>query len=132
MAIPDLGPDRPVFPMHFRSLLCLYNQASVRRAARQGSCEWITEGRQAWIVSSRSQPLSPLLLIRTYCIDRGVEVYGMNMQMHFPRTISGQRDAARKLSPVHQKIAVLAGPPHSSSVPYNGWNVLDWLLTPAA
>ncbi len=83
--------------------------------------EWITEGATEWDMWSCDPRRFTGYCDQDYCNRKGMEVYGHEYAMHFPRHEWPQaRD--KKRSPVHDKI-VSQGAQLGA---YNGWERANW------
>ncbi|MEE9376387.1 MAG: FAD-dependent oxidoreductase [Rhizobiaceae bacterium] len=83
--------------------------------------EWITEGsteQDMWAVDPRR---FTEFCDQDYCNQKGMEVYGHEYAMHFPRHewVAG-RD--KKLSPLHERVIAKGGVMGA----YNGWERANW------
>jgi len=87
--------------------------------------EWITEGateQDMWAVDPRR---FTQYCDDEYCNQKGMEIYGHEYAMHFPRhEWPAGRD--KKHSPVHQKVLSLGG----VMGVYNGWERANWFAQP--
>lgn len=62
---------------------------------------------------------------KDYCVAKGIEVYGNEYAIHFPRR-SWPAGRNRKLSPIHDRIAALG----AGFDAYNGWERATWFAKP--
>ena len=73
----------------------------------------------------RPAPLHRLCLRPDYCVAKGMEIYGHEYAISFPRHAwPAGRD--RKLSPIHDRIAALGAQFNA----YNGWERATWYAKP--
>ncbi|MDE4097907.1 GcvT family protein [Phaeobacter gallaeciensis] len=83
--------------------------------------EWIVDGQTEWDMWSCDPRRYTDYTDHQYCVDKGMEVYGHEYAMHFPRhEWPAGRD--RKLSPVHDRVKALGGQMGA----YNGWERANW------
>ncbi|MEX5578024.1 FAD-dependent oxidoreductase [Pseudophaeobacter sp. A-200-2] len=83
--------------------------------------EWIVDGQTEWDMWSCDPRRYTDYTDHQYCVDKGMEVYGHEYAMHFPRhEWPAGRD--RKLSPVHERVKALGGQMGA----YNGWERANW------
>jgi len=88
--------------------------------------EWVTEGETEWDMwSCDPRRFTAFASDRDYCVEKGMEVYGHEYAMHFPKHAwPAGRD--KKLSPIHDRIKALGG----QFKPYNGWERAMWYAAP--
>ncbi|WP_411032707.1 GcvT family protein [Shinella sp. BYT-45] len=88
--------------------------------------EWVTEGETEWDMwSCDPRRFTAFASDRDYCVAKGMEVYGHEYAMHFPRHAwPAGRD--KKLSPIHDRIKALG----AQFKPYNGWERAMWYARP--
>ncbi|PWV99990.1 dimethylglycine dehydrogenase [Hoeflea marina] len=87
--------------------------------------EWVTKGQTEWDMWSCDPRRFTAFCDRDYCVDKGMEVYGHEYDMHFPHHAwPAGRD--RKLSPVHDRIKALG----AEFGAYNGWERANWYARP--
>jgi len=87
--------------------------------------EWIVDGQTEWDMWSVDPRRYTDYTDQDYCNQKGVEVYGNEYAMHFPRhEWPAGRD--KKLSPVHEKTKA------NGAVfgVYNGWERANWFAQP--
>ncbi len=83
--------------------------------------EWITEGGTEWDMWSCDPRRFTGYADQDYCNAKGIEVYGHEYAMHFPRHAwPAGRD--KKLSPLHDRLKA-AGAVFGA---YNGWERANW------
>ncbi|NRP13496.1 MULTISPECIES: FAD-dependent oxidoreductase [unclassified Aliiroseovarius] len=87
--------------------------------------EWIVDGATEWDMWAVDPRRYTDYTDQDYCVQKGMEVYGNEYAMHFPRH---EWPAARdkKLSPVHAKVKELGGVMGA----YNGWERANWFAQP--
>ncbi|GAB4533692.1 MAG: FAD-dependent oxidoreductase [Ruegeria sp.] len=87
--------------------------------------EWIVDGATEWDMWAVDPRRYTDYTDQDYCNQKGMEVYGNEYAMHFPRH---EWPAARdkKLSPVHAKVKELGGVMGA----YNGWERANWFAQP--
>ena len=87
--------------------------------------EWVVDGATEWDMWAVDPRRFTAHADSAYCIAKGMEVYGNEYAMHFPRhEWPAGRD--RKLSPVHDRITALGGVMGA----YNGWERANWFAQP--
>ncbi|WLS02790.1 GcvT family protein [Shinella oryzae] len=88
--------------------------------------EWVTEGETEWDMwSCDPRRYTSFAANKDYCIAKGMEIYGHEYAMHFPKHAwPAGRD--QKLSPIHDRIAALG----AQFKPYNGWERAMWYARP--
>jgi len=88
--------------------------------------EWVTEGETEWDMwSCDPRRYTSFAADKDYCIAKGMEIYGHEYAMHFPKHAwPAGRD--QKLSPIHDRIAALG----AQFKPYNGWERAMWYAQP--
>ncbi|WP_075292126.1 GcvT family protein [Pararhizobium arenae] len=88
--------------------------------------EWVTEGETEWDMwSCDPRRYTSFAADKDYCIAKGMEIYGHEYAMHFPKHAwPAGRD--QKLSPIHDRIKALG----SQFKPYNGWERANWYAKP--
>ncbi|WP_204112779.1 GcvT family protein [Shimia biformata] len=87
--------------------------------------EWIVDGAPEWDMWACDPRRYTDYTDHDYCVAKGMEVYGNEYAMHFPRH---EWPAARnrKLSPVHDRVVELGGQMGA----YNGWERANWFAQP--
>lgn len=88
--------------------------------------EWVTEGETEWDMwSCDPRRYTSFAANKDYCIAKGMEIYGHEYAMHFPKHAwPAGRD--QKLSPIHDRIKALG----AQFKPYNGWERANWYAKP--
>jgi dimethylglycine dehydrogenase len=88
--------------------------------------EWVTEGETEWDMwSCDPRRYTSFAANKDYCIAKGMEIYGHEYAMHFPKHAwPAGRD--QKLSPIHDRIKALG----AQFKPYNGWERAMWYAQP--
>ncbi|UNK39151.1 FAD-dependent oxidoreductase [Shinella sp. H4-D48] len=88
--------------------------------------EWVTEGETEWDMwSCDPRRYTSFAANKDYCIAKGMEIYGHEYAMHFPKHAwPAGRD--QKLSPIHDRIKALG----AQFKPYNGWERAMWYTKP--
>ncbi|WLS07845.1 FAD-dependent oxidoreductase [Shinella sumterensis] len=88
--------------------------------------EWVTEGETEWDMwSCDPRRYTSFAADQDYCIAKGMEIYGHEYAMHFPKH-AWPAGRNRKLSPIHDRIAALG----AQFKPYNGWERAMWYAKP--
>ncbi|MCD1263441.1 dimethylglycine dehydrogenase [Shinella sumterensis] len=88
--------------------------------------EWVTEGETEWDMwSCDPRRYTSFAADKDYCIAKGMEIYGHEYAMHFPKH-AWPAGRNRKLSPIHDRIAALG----AQFKPYNGWERAMWYARP--
>jgi len=117
--LPLLGP-MPGVPNAFEACVFTFGIAQGGGAGKV-LAEWITQGATEWDMWACDPRRFTDYTDPDYCIAKGMEVYGHEYAMHFPRhEWPAGRD--RKLSPVHDRIKALGGVMGA----YNGWERANW------
>ena len=87
--------------------------------------EWVTEGETEWDMWSCDPRRFTAFCDQSYCVAKGMEVYGHEYAIHFPHHAwPAGRD--KKLSPLHDRIKALGG----QFGAYNGWERANWFARP--
>ncbi|AVO37776.1 GcvT family protein [Pukyongiella litopenaei] len=121
--LPLIGP-MPGVPNAFEACVFTFGIAQAGGAGKV-LAEWVTEGMTEWDMWSCDPRRYTGHTDRDYCIAKGMEVYGHEYAMHFPRhEWPAGRD--RKLSPVHDRTRALGG----VMGVYNGWERANWFAAP--
>ncbi|RCS24478.1 FAD-dependent oxidoreductase [Phyllobacterium salinisoli] len=121
---PLIGP-MPGVPNAFEACVFTFGIAQAGGAGKV-LAEWVTEGATEWDMwSCDPRRFTAFASDPDYCVAKGMEVYGHEYAIHFPRhTWPAGRN--RKLSPVHDRIAALGG----QFGVYNGWERANWYAGP--
>ncbi|OUS07432.1 dimethylglycine dehydrogenase [Rhodobacterales bacterium 52_120_T64] len=114
-----IGP-MPGVPNAFEACVFTFGIAQSGGAGKV-LAEWVTEGETEWDMWSVDPRRFTGHCDQDYSNKKGMEVYGYEYAMHFPRH---EWPAARnkKLSPLHDKIAELG----AQFGAYNGWERSNW------
>lgn len=111
---PLIGP-MPGVPNAYEACVFTFGIAQAGGAGKV-LAEWVTEGRTEWDMWSCDPRRFTNYTDHQYCVDKGIEVYGNEYAIHFPRHVwPAGRD--RKRSPLHDRIRALG----AQFAPYNGW-----------
>lgn len=121
---PLIGP-MPGVPNAFEACVFTFGIAQGGGAGKV-LAEWVTEGRPEWDVwSCDPRRFTAFAAAPDYSLAKGLEVYGNEYAMHFPRRVwPAGRD--RKLSPIHDRTRALG----AQFAPYNGWERPIWYARP--
>ena len=121
---PLLGP-MPGVPNAFEACVFTFGICQAGGAGKV-LAEWVTEGETEWDMwSCDPRRYTSFAADKDYCVAKGMEVYGHEYAMHFPKHAwPAGRD--RKLSPIHDRIKALGG----QFKPYNGWERANWYAQP--
>ena len=88
--------------------------------------EWIIEGQTEWDMwSCDPRRFTAFASDQDYCVAKGMEVYGHEYAIHFPR-YAWPAGRNRKLSPIHDRFVALGGQFNA----YNGWERASWYAKP--
>ncbi len=125
---PDGNPligSMPGVPNAFEACVFTFGIAQAGGAGKV-LAEWVTEGQTEWDMwSCDPRRFTAFASDRDYCVAKGMEVYGHEYAIHFPRHAwPAGRD--RKLSPIHDRIAALGAQFNA----YNGWERATWFAAP--
>ena len=120
---PLIGP-MPGVPNAFEACVFTFGIAQGGGAGKV-LAEWVTEGRTEWDMWSCDPRRFTGYTDPDYCLAKGLEVYGNEYAMHFPRHVwpAGRN---RKLSPIHDRTSALG----AQFAPYNGWERPVWYALP--
>lgn len=121
--LPLIGP-MPGVPNAFEACVFTFGIAQAGGAGKV-LAEWVTEGETEWDM----WPVDPRRYTdytdHDYCVAKGMETYGHEYAMHFPRhTWPAGRD--RRLSPLHERLKS-AGAVFGA---YNGWERANYFAKP--
>jgi len=121
---PLIGP-MPGVPNAFEACVFTFGIAQAGGAGKV-LAEWVTQGRTEWDMwSCDPRRFTAFASAPDYAIAKGMEVYGHEYAIHFPRhTWPAARD--RKLSPIHDRIKALG----AQFGVYNGWERANWYAQP--
>ncbi|WPE20756.1 FAD-dependent oxidoreductase [Shinella zoogloeoides] len=121
---PLIGP-MPGVPNAFEACVFTFGICQAGGAGKV-LAEWVTEGETEWDMwSCDPRRYTSFAADKDYCIAKGMEIYGHEYAMHFPKHAwPAGRD--RKLSPIHDRIKALGG----QFKPYNGWERANWYAKP--
>ncbi len=114
-----IGP-MPGVPNAFEACVFTFGIAQAGGAGKV-LAEWVTEGETEWDMWSVDPRRFTEHCDQDYTNKKGMEVYGYEYAMHFPRH---EWPAARgkKLSPLHDKLADVG----AQFGAYNGWERANW------
>ncbi len=117
---PLIGP-MPGVPNAFEACVFTFGICQAGGAGKV-LAEWVTEGETEWDMwSCDPRRYTSFAADKDYCIAKGMEIYGHEYAMHFPKHAwPAGRD--RKLSPIHDRIKALG----AQFKPYNGWERANW------
>ena len=120
---PLIGP-MPGVPNAFEACVFTFGIAQSGGAGKV-LAEWVTEGETEWDMWSCDPRRFTAHCDQDYCNQKGMEVYGHEYAMHFPRH---EWPAARdkKQSALHSRLAN-AGAQFGA---YNGWERANWFARP--
>ncbi|MDE3120830.1 MAG: FAD-dependent oxidoreductase [Paracoccaceae bacterium] len=120
---PLIGP-MPGVPNAFEACVFTFGICQAGGAGKV-LAEWVTEGATEWDMWSCDPRRFTGFEDRDYCVAKGLEVYGNEYAMHFPRH-SWPEGRPRKLSAVHDRTQAL-GAVYGA---YNGWERALWYARP--
>ncbi|MGE0499354.1 MAG: FAD-dependent oxidoreductase [Rhizobiaceae bacterium] len=117
---PLIGP-MPGVPNAFEACVFTFGIAQAGGAGKV-LAEWVTEGRTEWDMwSCDPRRFTDFAAAPDYAVAKGMEVYGHEYAIHFPRH-AWPAARNRKKSPIHDRVAALGGQFGS----YNGWERANW------
>jgi dimethylglycine dehydrogenase len=120
---PLIGP-MPGVPNAFEACVFTFGICQAGGAGK-ALAEWVMHGETEWDMWSCDPRRYTNYTDQDYCIAKGMEIYGHEYAMHFPKHYwPAGRD--RKLSPIHDRIAALG----AQFKPYNGWERAMWYAKP--
>ncbi len=121
---PLIGP-MPDVPNAFEACVFTFGICQAGGAGKV-LAEWVTEGETEWDMwSCDPRRYTSFAADKDYCIAKGMEIYGHEYAMHFPKHAwPAGRD--QKLSPIHDRIKALG----AQFKPYNGWERANWYAAP--
>ncbi len=121
---PLIGP-MPGVPNAFEACVCTFGIAQAGGAGKV-LAEWVTEGRTEWDMwSCDPRRFTGFAAEPDYAVAKGMEVYGHEYAIHFPRH-AWPAGRGRKKSPVHDRIAAFGAQFNA----YNGWERATWYAQP--
>lgn len=120
---PLIGP-MPGVPNAFEACVFTFGICQAGGAGKV-LAEWITEGQTEWDMWSCDPRRYTDYTDQDYCIAKGMEIYGHEYAMHFPKHYWAA-GRGKKLSPIHDRIAALG----AQFKPYNGWERAMWYAKP--
>lgn len=120
---PLIGP-MPGVPNAFEACVFTFGICQAGGAGKV-LAEWVTKGQTEWDMWSCDPRRYTDYTDQDYCIAKGMEIYGNEYAMHFPKHYwpAGRN---RKLSQIHDRIAALG----AQFKPYNGWERAMWYAKP--
>ena len=120
---PLIGP-MPGVPNAFEACVFTFGIAQAGGAGKV-LAEWVTEGETEWDMWSCDPRRFTAHADADYCLQKGMEVYGHEYAIHFPRH---EWPAARdkRLSSLHSRLKD-AGAVFGA---YNGWERANWFAQP--
>ena len=121
---PLIGP-MPGVPDAFEACVFTFGIAQGAGGAGKVLAEWVTEGATEWDMWSCDPRRFTDFADRDHVVAKGIEVYGHEYAMHFPRHAwPAGRD--KLLSPVHDRIRAMGGQMGA----YGGWERANWFAMP--
>jgi len=99
-----IGP-MPGVPNAFEACVFTFGIAQAGGAGKV-LAEWVTEGSTEWDMWSCDPRRFTGFCDQDYCDKKGMEIYGYEYAMHFPRK-EWSAGRYKRLSPVHEKIAAM-------------------------
>ncbi|MFC3075114.1 GcvT family protein [Shinella pollutisoli] len=121
---PLIGP-MPGVPNAFEACVFTFGICQAGGAGKV-LAEWVTEGETEWDMwSCDPRRYTSFAADMDYCVAKGMEVYGHEYAMHFPKH-AWPTGRDRKLSPIHDRIKALG----AQFKPYNGWERAMWYAKP--
>jgi len=120
---PLIGP-MPGVPNAFEACVFTFGICQAGGAGKV-LAEWITEGQTEWDMWSCDPRRYTDYTDQDYCIAKGMEIYGHEYAMHFPKHYWAA-GRGKKLSPIHDRIQALG----AQFKPYNGWERAMWYAKP--
>jgi dimethylglycine dehydrogenase len=121
---PLIGP-MPGVPNAFEACVFTFGICQAGGAGKV-LAEWVTEGQTEWDMWSCDPRRFTSYTDQDYCIAKGMEIYGHEYAMHFPKH-AWPAGRNKKLSPIHDRIAALG----AQFKPYNGWERANWYAKPS-
>ena len=120
---PLIGP-MPGVPNAFEACVFTFGICQAGGAGKV-LAEWVTDGQTEWDMWSCDPRRFTSYTDQDYCIAKGMEIYGHEYAMHFPKH-AWPAGRNKKLSPIHDRIAALG----AQFKPYNGWERANWYAKP--
>ena len=121
--LPLIGP-MPGVPNAFEACVFTFGIAQAGGAGKV-LAEWVTEGQTEWDMWSCDPRRYTNYTDGDYCIAKGIETYGHEYAMHFPRH-AWPAGRNKKQSPIHDRIAALG----AQFKQVNGWERANWYAKP--
>ena len=116
---PNIGP-MPGVPNAFEACVFTFGIAQAGGAGKV-LAEWVVEGGTEWDMWSCDPRRFGKWADQDYATAKGIEVYGHEYAMHFPRH-AWPAGRNKRLSPIHDKIAALG----AQFGAYGGWERANW------
>ena len=120
---PLIGP-MPGVPNAFEACVFTFGICQAGGAGKV-LAEWVTRGETEWDMWSCDPRRFTDFCDQPYTIAKGMEVYGHEYAMHFPRH-AWPAGRPKKLSPLHERTTAL-GAQYGA---YNGWERANWYAMP--
>ncbi|MDO6966541.1 GcvT family protein [Rhizobium alvei] len=120
---PLIGP-MPGVPNAFEACVFTFGICQAGGAGKV-LAEWVMHGETEWDMWSCDPRRYTDYTDQDYCVAKGMEIYGHEYAMHFPKHYwPAGRD--RKKSAIHERIKALG----AQFKPYNGWERAMWYAKP--
>lgn len=116
---PLIGP-MPGVPNAFEACVFTFGIAQSGGAGKV-LAEWVTQGETEWDMWSCDPRRFTGFCDQDYCNRKGMEVYGHEYAMHFPRH-EWPEARNKKCSPLHDRLAGMG----AQFGAYNGWERANW------
>jgi dimethylglycine dehydrogenase len=120
---PLIGP-MPGVPNAFEACVFTFGICQAGGAGKV-LAEWVTEGATEWDMWSCDPRRFTGWEDQDYCVKKGMEVYGHEYAIHFPRHVWPE-GRMKRLSAVHDRTAALG----AQFGPYNGYERALWYARP--
>ncbi|NUB42879.1 GcvT family protein [Fertoebacter nigrum] len=120
---PLIGP-MPGVPNAFEACVFTFGICQAGGAGKV-LAEWVTEGATEWDMWSCDPRRFTGFEDQDYCIAKGMEVYGHEYAIHFPKH-AWPAGRGKKLSAVHDRTAAMG----AQFGAYNGWERALWYARP--
>ncbi|MGQ2906871.1 MAG: GcvT family protein [Aliihoeflea sp.] len=121
---PLIGP-MPGVPNAFEACVFTFGIAQAGGAGKV-LAEWVTQGATEWDMwSCDPRRFTSFAAAPDYAVAKGMEVYGHEYAIHFPRH-AWPAGRPAKLSPIHDRIAALGAQFGAT----NGWERTNWYAQP--